>query len=114
LRPGQHRSIVPMARSGMSASASKLSALVATILLTWTLVAAAPAAADTNQCKPVGKDGALALPRDLATANRAREDTYTTADVEPLRSVNIDPLGLHTPGTLTVGTQSGGPPTSCL
>ncbi len=98
----------------MSASASKLSALVATILLTWTLVAAAPAAADTNQCKPSGKEGALALPRDLATANRAKEDTHTTADVVPLSSVNIDALGLHTPGTLTVGTQSGGPPTSCL
>ena len=99
----------------MSAGASKLSALLATILLTWTLVAAAPAAADTNQCKPSGKEGALALPRDLATANRSQEkDTHTTADVEPLSSVNIDALGLHTPGTLTVGTQSGGPPTSCL
>jgi polar amino acid transport system substrate-binding protein len=99
----------------MSAGASKLSALVATILLTWTLVAAAPAAADTNQCKPSGKEGALTLPRDLATANRSQEkDAHTTADVVPISSVNIDALGLHTPGTLTVGTQSGGPPTSCL
>ncbi len=98
----------------MTAGAAKLGALVATILLTWTLVAAGPAAADTNQCKPTGQDGALALPRDLATANRSREDTHTTADVEPLSSVNIDTLGLRIPGTLTVGTQSGGPPTSCL
>ena len=71
-------------------------------------------AADNNLCKPSGKDGAIALPRKLATANRPQEDKYTTADVEPLNSVNIDALGLRTPRTLTVGTQPGGPPTSCL
>jgi polar amino acid transport system substrate-binding protein len=98
----------------MRSGASKLAALVATILLTCCLVPVAPAAADTNLCKPSGKDGAIALPRKLATANRPQEDKYTTADVEPLSSVDIDALGLRTPRTLIVGTQPGGPPTSCL
>jgi polar amino acid transport system substrate-binding protein len=98
----------------MSASASKLSALVATILLSWTLVAAAPAAADNHMCKPSGKEGAMALPGQLVHASPPLEPDYTTPDVEPLSSVDIDALGLHTPRTLTIGTQPGGPPTSCL
>jgi polar amino acid transport system substrate-binding protein len=98
----------------MSASASKLSALVATILLTWTLVAAAPAAADNHMCKPSGKEGAMALPDRLVHASPPLEPDYTTPGVEPLGTVNIDALGLHTPRTLTIGTQPGGPPTSCL
>jgi polar amino acid transport system substrate-binding protein len=98
----------------MSASASKLSALVATILLSWTLVAAAPATADNHMCKPSGKEGAMALPGQLVHASPPLEPDYTTPDVEPLSSVDIDALGLHTPRTLTIGTQPGGPPTSCL
>jgi polar amino acid transport system substrate-binding protein len=98
----------------MTPSASKLSALVATTLLTWTLVAAAPAAADNHMCKPSGKEGAMALPAQLVHASPPLEPDYTTPDVVPLSSVNIDALGLHIPRTLTVGTQPGGPPTSCL
>ena len=98
----------------MRIGASKLAALVVTILLSYSLAPVAPAAADNNLCKPSGKDGAIALPRKLATAHRPPEDKYTTADVEPLNSVNIDALGLRTPRTLIVGTQPGGPPTSCL
>ncbi|WP_293004464.1 ABC transporter substrate-binding protein/permease [Mycobacterium sp.] len=98
----------------MRAGASKLAALLVTILLTYSLAPCAPAGADNNLCKPVGKEGVVALPRKLAAANRPREDKYTTADVEPLSSVNINALGLRTPGTLMVGTQPGGPPTSCL
>ncbi|MDT5228246.1 MAG: polar amino acid transport system permease protein [Mycobacterium sp.] len=98
----------------MRVSASKLVALLASVLLTYSLAPAVPAGADNNLCKPTGKEGAIALPRKLATANRPREDKYTTADVEPLSSVNIDALGLRTPRTLVVGTQPGGPPTSCL
>jgi len=93
--------------------AGELAALLATILLTYSLAPMAPVAADTNLCKPSGQDGAIALPSKLATANRPR-DKYTTDDVEPLNSVNLDALGLRTPRTLTVGTQPGGPPTSCL
>jgi polar amino acid transport system substrate-binding protein len=98
----------------MRINAAKLVALLATILLTYSLAPVAPATADTNLCKPSGPDGAIALPRKLATAYRPQDDKYTTADVEPLSEVHIEALGLHTPGTLTVGTQPGGPPTSCL
>jgi polar amino acid transport system substrate-binding protein len=101
----------------MRLNAGKLFAMVATILLTCSLAGltlAPPIAADTNHCAPSGKDGAIALPRKLATANRPREDKYTTPDVEPLHSVDVGTLGLRTPRTLTVGTLSQAPPTSCL
>jgi polar amino acid transport system substrate-binding protein len=98
----------------MHVNVGKLPPLIATILLICSLASAVPAAADTNQCAPSGKDGAIALPKKLATANRPHEDKYTTADVEPLSSVDIGALGLHTPRTLTVGTLSQAPPTSCL
>jgi polar amino acid transport system substrate-binding protein len=97
----------------MRVSASKLGALLAAILLTYCLAPMAPAAAD-NMCKPSGKEGAMALPEKLVTASPPEERDYTTANVEPLSSVNIDALGLRTPRTLTIGTQAGGPPTSCL
>ncbi|MGH3632915.1 MAG: ABC transporter substrate-binding protein/permease [Mycobacterium sp.] len=94
--------------------AGKLFALIAVTLLVCSLGSAAPAAADTNQCAPPGKEAAIALPRKLATAKRPQEDKYTTADVEPLSSVDINELGLLTPGTLTIGTLSQAPPTSCV
>src|SRR3984957_12561353 len=97
----------------MMVGASKLGALLATLLLTYCLAPMAPATAD-NLCKPSGKEGAMALPEKLVTASPPEERDYTTADVEPLSSVNIDALGLRTPRTLIVGTQPGGPPTSCL
>jgi polar amino acid transport system substrate-binding protein len=92
----------------------KLPALVTTILLICSLTLAAPAAADNNPCAPTGENGAITLPRKLAEAKRPHEDKYTTADVEPLRSVDIGALGLRTPGTLTVGTLSQSPPTTCI
>jgi polar amino acid transport system substrate-binding protein len=94
--------------------ASKLVALLATILVTYSLAPIAPAGADNHMCKPSGKDGAMALPKKLVNASPPLERDYTTPNVEPLSSVNIDALGLRTPRTLTVGTQPGGPPTSCL
>jgi polar amino acid transport system substrate-binding protein len=98
----------------MNVNAAKLLALIATILMTCSLASAPPTGADTNQCKPSGPEGAIALPRKLATANRPNEDKYTTANVEPLSSVNVDALGLQTPGRLTVGTLTQSPPTSCI
>jgi polar amino acid transport system substrate-binding protein len=98
----------------MRSSAPKLAALLATILLVYCLAPMAPAAADNHMCKPSGEEGAMALPKNLVDASRPMERDYTTPDVEPLSAVNIDALGLRTPGTLTVGTQPGGPPTSCL
>src|ERR1700744_186796 len=99
----------------MTARASKVVALLAIILLTYCLAPVGPAVAEPHMCKPVGKEGARPLPANLSTSAQPQEaDTSTTADVEPLSSVNIDGLGLITPGTLTVGTQPGGPPSSCL
>src|ERR1700753_429240 len=98
----------------MRISPPKLVALLATILLVYSLAPMAPAAADNHMCKPSGKEGAMALPKKLVSASRPMEPDFTTPDVVPLSSVNIDALGLRTPRTLTVGTQPGGPPTSCL
>ncbi len=56
----------------------------------------------------------MALPAKLVNASPPLERDYTTPDVIPLSSINIDALGLRTPHTLTIGTQPGGPPTSCL
>ncbi|QUR65712.1 ABC transporter substrate-binding protein/permease [Mycobacterium spongiae] len=100
----------------------KLSGIVATILVVCGLASALslapPAAADRNQCAPAGVESATALPEDLsesaAAAIGGEEDTETTATVEPLSAVNVDALGLGTPGVLTVGTLSDGPPNTCI
>ena len=78
-------------------------------LLALGLTLAPPAAAD--QCAPPGEASASALPTNLAAAAKGPEqDKYSTATVEPLDTVNVDALGLGTPGTLTVGTLSDAPP----
>ncbi|MBS4728140.1 ABC transporter permease subunit [Mycobacterium sp. SM1] len=92
----------------------KVLAVAAAILMVWALGGAPSAAADADQCAPPGVDGAIALPRKLATANRPHEDKYTTADVEPLNSVDVNALGLATPGTLTVATVTQAPPIACV
>ncbi|MDI3313268.1 MAG: ABC transporter substrate-binding protein/permease [Mycobacterium sp.] len=92
----------------------RLLAVTAAILLVCALGAPVPAKADADQCSPPGADAAIALPRKLATANRPHEDKYTTADVEPLNSVDVGALGLATPGTLTVATVTQAPPTACV
>jgi polar amino acid transport system substrate-binding protein len=76
---------------------------------------AKPAPSDKNQCAPAGLDSASFLPKDM-TENRGIEqgDDHTTATVEPLSTVNIDALGLGTPGVLTVGTLSDAPPNICV
>ena len=76
---------------------------------------AKPAPSDKNQCAPAGLDSASVLPKDM-TENRGIEqgDDHTTATVEPLSTVNIDALGLGTPGVLTVGTLSDAPPNICV
>jgi polar amino acid transport system substrate-binding protein len=92
----------------------KVLAIAAAILMVCGLGLAPPAAADIDQCTPPGIDRAIASPTKLATVNNSHEDSYTTADVEPLTSVDVSALGLKTPGTLTVGTLSGNPPTACI
>ena len=46
----------------MRSSATKLAALLATILLVFCLAPMAPAAAVNHMCKPSGEEGAMALP----------------------------------------------------
>jgi polar amino acid transport system substrate-binding protein len=98
----------------MNVNAGKLLALIAVLLVICSLGSAPPAAADTNRCAPPGVESATELPPKLATARRSREDKYTTANVEPLNSVDAGALGLITPGTLTVGTVSEAPPNACI
>jgi polar amino acid transport system substrate-binding protein len=77
------------------------------------LIAAPAASAD--QCSPPGVQSASALPTNLAKAAKGpAEDKYTTETVEPLTAVNVDGLGLGTPGTLVVGTLSDAPPSVCI
>ncbi|MCV7032268.1 ABC transporter substrate-binding protein/permease [Mycobacterium sherrisii] len=89
--------------------------LAATILIVCGLVMAGPALADRNQCAPGGSDSATALPKGLATLNDlGRDDDHTTLTTEPLSAVNVDALGLGTPGVLSVGTLSDAPPSICV
>ncbi|MCT7661312.1 ABC transporter substrate-binding protein/permease [Mycobacterium deserti] len=78
-------------------------------------VAAPPAAANVDQCAPPGVQSASALPTNLAAAAAGPgEDKYTTPTVTPLPAVDVNALGLSTPGTLTVGTLSDAPPSICI
>lgn len=97
---------------------AKLFALASTLLVVWgstSITLASPAAADRNQCAPAGPTSAAVLPEELAHSGAmGRPDEHTTPGVEPLSSVNVDTLGLGTPGVLTVGTLSGAPPHICI
>ncbi|MEZ0364904.1 ABC transporter substrate-binding protein/permease [Mycobacterium sp. pUA109] len=92
----------------------RVPALIATLLIVGSLGTAPPAGAAPDQCAPPGMENAIALPPKLAKAKRPQEDKYTTADVEPLEDVDINTLGLGTPGVLTVGTLSNSPPATCI
>ncbi|TPG35076.1 ABC transporter permease subunit [Mycobacterium hodleri] len=89
--------------------------LVALAVLFVATMGLAPAAgADVDQCAPPGIDSASALPTNLASAAKGPDaDKYTTAGVEPL-PVDLNALGLGTPGVLTVGTLSDAPPSICI
>jgi polar amino acid transport system substrate-binding protein len=83
-------------------------------IVTMLIGLAPPAAADADQCAPPGVESASALPTNLASAAKGPEaDKYTTPGVEPL-PVDVNALGLGTPGTLTVGTLSDAPPSICI
>lgn len=90
----------------------RLAALLVIVLMTIGL--APPASADSDQCAPPGAESASALPTNLASAAKGPEaDKYTTPNVEPL-PVDVNALGLGTPGVLTVGTLSDAPPSICI
>lgn len=93
-------------------------ALTPVLALLLTMLACAIGLAPTaaaDQCAPPGIDSASALPTNLAAAAQGPgADTYTTAGVQPLGSVDIGALRLATPGVLTVGTLSDAPPSICI
>ena len=60
------------------------------------LMVAPPAGAD--QCAPPGVDSASARANLAAAAKRPDEDKYTTPDVQPLDSIDVNALGLGAPG----------------
>lgn len=93
----------------------RIAALITTMLMVLTLCCAAPAAAQVDQCAPPGVESASPLPTNLAAAAQGPEaDRYTTETVRPLDSVDVNALGLGTPGVLTVGTLSDAPPSICI
>jgi polar amino acid transport system substrate-binding protein len=94
---------------------AKLFGLSATILIVCSLALAGPALADKNQCAPGGAESATALPKDLTPISGVgQDDDNTTPTVEPLSAINVDALGLGTPGVLNVGTLSDAPPSICV
>lgn len=96
-------------------NAGRIAAVVTTMLMVLALCCAGPAAAQTDQCAPPGEESASALPTNLAAAAQGPEaDRYTTANVRPLDSIDVNALGLGTPGVLTVGTLSDAPPSICI
>jgi polar amino acid transport system substrate-binding protein len=85
------------------------------LILVMALALVFPIPAGADQCSPPGQQSASALPTNLAAAAAGPgEDKYTTATTEPVSSVNVDTLGLISPGTLTVGTLSDAPPSVCI
>jgi polar amino acid transport system substrate-binding protein len=91
-----------------------MGAVALAVTVAATVLVAAPAAS-ADQCSPPGVQSASALPTNLAKAAKGpAEDRYTTETVEPLTAVNVDGLGLGTPGTLVVGTLSDAPPSVCI
>ena len=102
--------------TGFTGRIGKAFVLALVGLLVFSLPMAAPAAADVDQCAPPGVDSASAVPTNLASAATGPgEDKYTT----PTRrsrsnTVDVNALGLGTPGVLTVGTLSDAPPSICI
>jgi polar amino acid transport system substrate-binding protein len=98
----------------MSNASLKTLAVALAVLFVATIGLAPAARADTDQCAPPGVDSASALPTNLAAAAKGpAADKYTTPGVEPL-PVDVNALGLGTPGVLTVGTLSDAPPSICI
>ncbi|GGK53525.1 ABC transporter substrate-binding protein/permease [Nocardia camponoti] len=67
-----------------------------------------------NMCSPPGPAAASAAPTNLAGADSAGVDRYTTATTAPIDTIDTSKLGLLSPGKLTVGTLSDAPPSICV
>ncbi|MGV9613280.1 ABC transporter substrate-binding protein/permease [Nocardia xishanensis] len=94
-------------------------ALITSILVAVGVMAAGCGIGDesseiTDLCAPPGLSAASAAPTNLASSATAGPDRYTTANTAPLESIDVNKLGLITPGTLSVGTLSDAPPSICV
>ncbi|RBO91497.1 ABC transporter substrate-binding protein/permease [Nocardia puris] len=91
-------------------------ALLALILLTVGFAATGCGSTGESRdlCAPPGVNAASAAPENLAIPAAAGPDRYTTATVAPLESIDVNRLGLLTPGVLSVGTLSDAPPSICV
>lgn len=91
-------------------------ALLALILLTvgFTATGCGTTGETRDLCAPPGVNAASAAPENLAIPEAAGPDRYTTATVAPLESIDVNRLGLLTPGVLSVGTLSDAPPSICV
>ncbi|WP_433660535.1 ABC transporter substrate-binding protein/permease [Nocardia sp. CA-128927] len=95
-------------------------ALIAVILLAVGLAATAcgsgsdDSSSERNLCSPPGVSAASAAPTNLASAQTAGADKYTTATTAPVASIDTSKLGLITPGKISVGTLSDAPPSICV
>ena len=87
-----------------------LVALMTAALSPIPLASAAPA----DNCSPPGQNSASAAPTNLAAAEQGGEDRYTTADTTPVDQINVNDLGLGTPGVISVGTLSDAGPSICV
>ncbi len=69
----------------------------------------------SDLCAPPGVGTASAAPVNLDVASgEAAEDRYTTPSTLPLDQIDVNTLGLLTPGKLSVGTLSDAPPSICV
>ncbi|MEU8895378.1 ABC transporter substrate-binding protein/permease [Nocardia sp. NPDC048505] len=92
-------------------------ALIAVMLLAVGVVLTGCASGDDTArdlCSPAGVESASAAPKNLASSETAGPDRYTTETTAPLNSIDVNKLGLITPGVLSVGTLSDAPPSICV
>ncbi|HEY5857956.1 MAG TPA: ABC transporter substrate-binding protein/permease [Aldersonia sp.] len=68
----------------------------------------------TDLCSPPGLGAAAAAPTNLGAGAAAGEDRYTTPNTTPLDQIDVNALGLITPGKVSVGTLSDAPPSICV
>ncbi|MCL2534965.1 MAG: ABC transporter substrate-binding protein, partial [Nocardiaceae bacterium] len=100
-----------------AAARTRAAAVLVAVLLPVFALAACSSGRDgpADLCAPPGVDSATALPANLDTAAAATaEDKYTTPNTLLLNDIDTDRLGLGKPGTLTVGSLSDGPPSTCV
>ncbi|MCX5044956.1 ABC transporter substrate-binding protein/permease [Aldersonia sp. NBC_00410] len=73
------------------------------------------AGSSNDLCSPPGVGASAAAPTNLAAGStQAGEDRYTTPTTKPLDQIDVNALGLITPGVLSVGTLSDAPPSICV